>query len=84
VSARALVRNPQKAKMLEGLGVEIVQADLEQPEILEATLRGAERAYFTTSGEAIRPSPNFYTAAKRAGVKRIVRTSGNLVREPHG
>jgi uncharacterized protein YbjT (DUF2867 family) len=85
VPTRALVRNPEKGRLLEGLGVEIVQADLEQPDTLEAALAGAERAYFTTSGEATQSSPNFYAAAKRAGVKHIVRTSGSfMVREPHG
>jgi uncharacterized protein YbjT (DUF2867 family) len=85
VPTRVLVRNLQKAKTLAGLGVEIVPADLEQPETLEAALRGAERAYFTTSGEATLLSPGFYGAAKRAGVKHIVRTSGSfMVREPHG
>lgn len=33
---RALVHSPQKAKALEGLGVEIAQADLEQPQALQA------------------------------------------------
>jgi uncharacterized protein YbjT (DUF2867 family) len=85
VPTRALVRNLQKAKTLEGLGVEIVRADLEQPETLEAALRGVERAYFTTSGEATLLSPGFYAAAKRAGVQHIVRTSGSfMAREPHG
>lgn len=82
---RALVRNLEKARMLESLGVEIVQADLAQPDTLESALGGAERAYFTTSGEATQLSNNFYTAAKRAGVKHVVRTSGSfLVRESHG
>lgn len=82
---RALVRNLQKARMLEGLGVEIVQADLEQPATLEAALRGAERAYFVTTGEATGRSADFYAAAMRASVEHVVRLSGSfMVREPHG
>lgn len=85
IATRALLRNPEKAKMLEGLGVEIVQADLEQPETLEAALRGAEKAYFVTSGGATTLSQHFYDAAKRAGVKHIVRLSGSfMTREAHG
>jgi uncharacterized protein YbjT (DUF2867 family) len=84
VAARALVHNPHKAGALADLKMAIVAVDLEQPETLEAALRGAERAYFVTSGESTRLSPNFYAAAKRAGVKHIVRLSGSfMVREPH-
>jgi len=80
VLTRALVRNLEKAKMkLESLGVEIVQANLEQPKSLEAALRGVERAYFVTSGETTRRSTNFYDAAKRAGVGHIVRLSGSFM-----
>jgi uncharacterized protein YbjT (DUF2867 family) len=85
VLTRALVHSPQKAKMLEPLGVEIVQADLEQPTTIEAALQGAERAYFVTSGEVTQLSSRFYAAAQRAGVKHIVRLSGSfMVHEPHG
>jgi uncharacterized protein YbjT (DUF2867 family) len=85
VPTRALVRDRQKARVLEGLGVDIVQADLEQPETLEPALRGAERAYFVTSGEVTQRSPEFFAAASRAGVRHIVRLSGSfMVREQHG
>lgn len=79
VPTRALVRNLEKARMLEGLGVEIVPVDLEQPETLEAALRGAERVYFVTSGEITRRSPEFYAAARRAGVQHVVRLSGSFM-----
>ena len=82
---RALVRNPQKAVRLPTSGVDIVQADLERPDTLEAALRGVERAYFVTSGEATQRSSAFYTAAHRTGVRHVVRTSGSfMVRELHG
>jgi uncharacterized protein YbjT (DUF2867 family) len=85
VPTRALVRNRHKATVLDGLGVEIALAELAQPDSLEVALRGAERAYFTTSGDATRLSPNFYAAAQRAGVRHIVRTSGSfMVREARG
>jgi uncharacterized protein YbjT (DUF2867 family) len=82
VSTRALVHNLEKARMLEALNVEIVQADLERPETLEGALAGVERAYFVTSGEVTTLSEHFYTAARRAGVRHIVRLSGSFMVGP--
>jgi uncharacterized protein YbjT (DUF2867 family) len=79
VPTRTLVHSLDKARMLGGLGVDIVQADLKQPETLEAALHGAERAYFVTSGEVTQHSPNFYAAARRAGVQHVVRLSGSFM-----
>jgi uncharacterized protein YbjT (DUF2867 family) len=45
-------------------------------------LRGAERVYFVTSGQATALSDNFYNAAKRAGVQHIVRLSGSFMVGP--
>ena len=44
VPTRALVHNPDKARLLEGLNVEIVQADLTRPDTLEPALTGADQA----------------------------------------
>ncbi len=82
VPTRALVHNPEKARMLEGLNVEIVQADLTQSQTLEAALTGADKAYFVTSGEITTLSERFYTAAQRAGVRQIVRLSGSFLVSP--
>jgi uncharacterized protein YbjT (DUF2867 family) len=79
VPTRALVHTPEKASMLEGLNVEIVQADLNRPETLEAALAGAEKVYLVTSGGAIRLSENVFTAAQRTGVRQIVRLSGSFI-----
>jgi uncharacterized protein YbjT (DUF2867 family) len=79
VPTRALVHNPEKARMLEGLNVEIVQADLARPETLEVALTGAEKAYFVVSGPALQLSENVYTAAQRTGVRHIVRLSGSFM-----
>jgi uncharacterized protein YbjT (DUF2867 family) len=82
VPTRALVHHPEKARMLEGLNVEIVPADLTQPQTLEAALTGADKAYFVTSGEVTTLSERFYTAAQRAGVQHIVRLSGSFMVGP--
>lgn len=82
VPTRALVRDLEKAKRLEGLGIEIVQADLAQPETLVEALEGSQKAYFVTSGAATQLSQNFYVAAKQAGVQQVVRLSGSFMVGP--
>jgi uncharacterized protein YbjT (DUF2867 family) len=79
IPTRALVHNPEKARMLEGLNVEIVQADLARPETLEAALTGVEKVYFIASGAVIQLSENVYAAAQRTGVRHIVRLSGSFI-----
>ena len=79
VPTRALVHNPEKARMLSGLNVEIAQADLARPETLEAALRGAEKVYFVVTGPALQLSQNVYDAARRSGVCHIVRLSGSFM-----
>src|SRR5262249_5154000 len=76
---RALVHTAEKAGMLSGLNVEIVQADLARPETLEVALSGAEKAYVVATGPAIQLSENVYSAAQRAGVRHIVRLSGSFL-----
>jgi uncharacterized protein YbjT (DUF2867 family) len=79
VPTRALVHNPEKARMLEGLNVEIALADLARPETLEAALAGAEKVYFVATASALQLSQNVYTAAQRTGVRQIVRLSGSFM-----
>ena len=77
VRVRALVRNPDKAKLFHGPGVEVVVADLEKPATLDPVLKGVDKVYLVSS-----PDPrvgllhgNLIESAKRAGVKQIVRLS---------
>ncbi|HET9951109.1 MAG TPA: SDR family oxidoreductase [Candidatus Eisenbacteria bacterium] len=75
--ARALIRNPEKAKLFSGPGVETVVADLEKPATLDAALKGADKVFLTSS---VDPRvgllhANVIESAKRAGVKQIVRLS---------
>jgi dihydroflavonol-4-reductase len=91
-TVRASVRNvkdPEKTKYLEPLGVEIVEADLMKPETLEAAVEGMDGVFQVAAVYAlwsrnpqrdiIDPSViggiNVLRAASKAGVKKVVFTS---------
>lgn len=72
---RALVRDRKKAGKIEGPEVEIAVGDLDRPATLEAPLQGIEKIFLVSS-----PDPrvadlhrNLIEAAKRSGVRHIVR-----------
>src|SRR5437763_10920977 len=74
---RALVRDPGRASFIREAGFETVGGDFDRPETLDAALEGVERALLLTP-----PSPktfefqrDFIEAAKRAGVRRVVKFS---------
>lgn len=72
---RALVRDPAKAKF--GSAVEIVVADLSKPETLGPAFAGVDKAFVASNGLDIAAlEANAFDAAKRAGVKHIVKLSG--------
>jgi uncharacterized protein YbjT (DUF2867 family) len=79
VAVRALVRNPAKAEAIAALPhVEIVQGDMARPETLVAGLRGVDRAMLISSSDPMMldVQSNFIDAAKKAGVKHVVKLSG--------
>ena len=79
VAVRALVRNPAKAEAIAALpNVDVVQGDMAHPETLAAGLRGVNRAMLISSSDPMMldVQTNFIDAAKRAGVKHIVKLSG--------
>lgn len=79
VRCRALVRNLQKAAMLTNfLGVEIVQGDLAYPESFVGALPGIDKALLCSSigPEMAVVQGNFIQAAKRAGIRHVVKFSG--------
>lgn len=79
VAVRALVRNPAKAEAIAALPhIEIVQGDMAQPETLVTALRGVDRAMLISSSDPamLDVQSNFIDAAKRAGVKHVVKLSG--------
>ena len=79
VPVRALVRTPGKAELLAALpGVEIVLGDMGQPETLAGALRGIDRAMLISSSDPMmsQVQANFIDAARRAGVRHVVKLSG--------
>jgi len=79
VAVRALVRNPAKAEAIATLPhVEIVQGDMAQPEALAGALRGIDRAMLISSSDPVMldVQSNFIPAARRAGVRHVVKLSG--------
>jgi uncharacterized protein YbjT (DUF2867 family) len=79
VAARALVRNRAKAEAIALLPhVEIVQGDMARPETLAPALRDVDRAMLISSSDPmmLEVQSNFIDAARKAGVKHVVKLSG--------
>src|SRR5947209_1295162 len=79
VPVRALVRSVAKAQRFSALPqVEIVQGDMARPETLSEALRGVERAMLISSSDPamLEVQSNFIEAARKAGVKHVVKLSG--------
>jgi saccharopine dehydrogenase-like NADP-dependent oxidoreductase len=73
VAARALTRNPQKAKNLPG--ITWVAGDMAKPETLPAAFQGAETLFLVSSiaEDTVALQHNAIEAARDAGVKHIVK-----------
>jgi uncharacterized protein YbjT (DUF2867 family) len=58
-------------------GIETVVADLDKPDTLAAAFDGVETAILSTAADTAQPQQhsNFLNAARKAGVKRIIRIS---------
>ncbi len=79
VPARALVRSITRAEGLSSLPkVEIVEGDMARPETLAGALRGVDRAMLISSSDPamLEVQSNLIEAARRAGVKHVVKLSG--------
>jgi len=79
VSVRGLTRNMTKAAALSALpNVEMEEGNMEQPETLSSSLRGIERAMLISSSDArmLEVQSNFIEAARKAGVRYVVKLSG--------
>src|SRR5437773_7290729 len=79
VPVRALVRKTAKAEALSRLPhVEIVEGDMARPETLAGALRGVDRAMLISSSapDMLEIQSNFIEAARKAGVKHVVKLSG--------
>src|SRR6187431_566987 len=77
----ASARDPEKAKSLEALGVEVRRGDFAAPETLTAAFAGATQVLLVSSNAAaygrdpLRQHQAAIDAAKAAGVKRVLYTS---------
>lgn len=74
----AAVRNVEKARDIAALGVQVRQADYNQPESWDAALKGAEKVLLISSseiGQRTQQHRNVIDAAKRAGVTLLAYTS---------
>jgi uncharacterized protein YbjT (DUF2867 family) len=69
---RVFTRNPGKLAYL-GQGVEIAAGDLDQPETIEAALKGVKRIFLVTS--RTQQDAHVIEAARRNGVEHVVKLS---------
>lgn len=79
VPVRALVRSAAKSAGLAALPrVEIAEGDMLRPETLSEALRGVDRAMLISSSDPamLEAQSNFIEAARRAGVRHVVKLSG--------
>ena len=87
VRHRLLVRNLAKAAASASSHVDLVEGDLSRPETLVAALEGVEKALLLTaaSPDATLQERSFIGAAKRAGVRHVVKFSayGASLKAPH-
>jgi NAD(P)H dehydrogenase (quinone) len=77
-SVVAAVRNPEKAKDLAALGVQVRAADYNKPESWDVALKGVDRVLLISSnemGQRAKQHRVVVDAAKRAGVKLLAYTS---------
>lgn len=74
----ALVRNPDKARELEELGVEVREADYDRPETLGPALKGIDKLLLISGNQVGSRVPQHHAvidAAKAAGVGLLAYTS---------
>src|ERR1700738_3009816 len=76
---RALIRDPAKVAALDiPATVELAEGDMLKPETLEGALDGVERVLLISAPDPhlVETQCTFIDAAKRAGVRHIVKLSG--------
>lgn len=85
VRVRCLARSPEYVQARCGSGVEIVRGDVLDPTSLETAFQGVDVAYYlvhsmgTSAGfeeQDRRAATHFATAARKAGVRRIIYLGG--------
>jgi uncharacterized protein YbjT (DUF2867 family) len=80
ISARAGVHSQAKASALRKTGIEVAVLDFESPESIAAAFKGIDTLFLVMPGspDQGRHEENLLAAAKRVGVKRIVKLSGKI------
>lgn len=78
VAVRAAVHSAAKAEKVRGPNVETVEMDLARPESVDAAFKGVDKAFLLTPGaqNMVELGQRMVDAAKKGGVKHIVRLSG--------
>jgi uncharacterized protein YbjT (DUF2867 family) len=76
-NVRALVRDRAKASFISDAGFGLVEGDFDRPETLDAALEGVESALLLSppSPQTFEHQRAFIEAAKRAGVRHVVKFS---------
>ncbi len=77
VRVRAMVQDPSKATDLQRAGAELVVADFDQPDTLDAALAGVERSLLLSAVDQrlVERESRFVERAKRVGLKHLVKFS---------
>ncbi len=85
---RAMTRKPdsKEAVRLAGQGAEVVQGDYADPESLRIAMDGVERVFFYSgfSMNEVEEGENVIAAAKAAGIKQLVYSSGAAAAPENG
>lgn len=78
VNVIAAVRSPNKAQLLKTDHVSLVEFDTDKVETIEKALQGVDKIFLLTPlvSSMVEVSNNIVEAAKKAGVKHIVKSSG--------
>jgi uncharacterized protein YbjT (DUF2867 family) len=77
-SVRAMVQNRAKAAGLQQAGADVVVADFDRPQTLDAALAGVERALLLSAVDErlVEREARFVERARKAGVRHLVKFSG--------
>jgi uncharacterized protein YbjT (DUF2867 family) len=77
-SVRAMVQNRAKAADLQQAGADVVVADFDKPQTLDAALAGVERALLLSAVDErlVEREARFVERARKAGVRHLVKFSG--------
>lgn len=84
MNVRALVRDMSKALPFRGKCVHVAVGDFNQPESLPEAFKSVERALLLVgnSPKQVEQQRNFIDAAKRAGVRHVVKFSAHTAQNP--